>query len=369
MAILVCGGAGYIGSHAVHALAAAGQEVVVVDNLQTGHAAAVAGKAAFVQGDIRDVACLDGIFRRFRIDGVMHFAADSQVGESMVDPLKYFNNNVGGMQSLLEAMVRHGVGRIVFSSSAAVYGEPDSVPISEDAPTRPTNPYGHSKLMMEAMMRWVSVAHGIRYVSLRYFNVAGALADGSIGEDHSPESHLIPLVLQVPLGRRPHITIFGDDYATPDGTCIRDYIAVTDLVDAHMRALDHLQRGGDDLICNLGNGQGFSVREIVDCARKVTGHEIPVVMGQRRAGDPARLVASARKAQQVLGWQPQLGVEAIIESACAGTGNIRTVTANGSKTASWRGVRHAPFLWRRSRAKDGSGRLTCQKRQRVIRGG
>ena len=176
MAILVCGGAGYIGSHAVHALAAAGQEVVVVDNLQTGHAAAVAGKAAFVQGDIRDAACLDGIFRRFRIDGVMHFAADSQVGESMVDPLKYFNNNVGGMQSLLEAMVRHGVGRIVFSSSAAVYGEPDSVPISEDAPTRPTNPYGHSKLMMEAMMRWVSVAHGIRYVSLRYFNVAGALA-------------------------------------------------------------------------------------------------------------------------------------------------------------------------------------------------
>ena len=164
-------------------------------------------------------------------------------------------------------------------------------------------------------MRWVSVAHGIRYVSLRYFNVAGALADGSIGEDHSPESHLIPLVLQVPLGRRPHITIFGDDYATPDGTCIRDYIAVTDLVDAHMRALDHLQRGGDDLICNLGNGQGFSVREIVDCARKVTGHEIPVVMGQRRAGDPARLVASARKAQQVLGWQPQLGVESIIESA------------------------------------------------------
>lgn len=240
MAILVCGGAGYIGSHAVHALVAAGQEVVVVDNLQTGHAAAVAGKAAFVRGDIRDAACLDGIFRRFRIDGVMHFAADSQVGESMVAPLKYFNNNVGGMQSLLEAMVRHGVGRIVFSSSAAVYGEPDSVPVSEDAPTRPTNPYGHSKLMMEAMMRWVSAAHGIRYVSLRYFNVAGALADGSIGEDHSPESHLIPLVLQVPLGRRPHITIFGDDYATPDGTCIRDYIAVTDLVDAHVKALDHL---------------------------------------------------------------------------------------------------------------------------------
>lgn len=274
MAILVCGGAGYIGSHAVHALAAAGQEVVVVDNLQTGHAAAVAGKAAFVQGDIRDAVCLDDIFRRFRIDGVMHFAADSQVGESMAKPLKYFSNNVGGMQSLLEAMVRHGVGRIVFSSSAAVYGEPDSVPVSEDAPTRPTNPYGHSKLMMEAMMRWVSAAHGIRYVSLRYFNVAGALADGSIGEDHSPESHLIPLVLQVPLGQRPHVTIFGEDYATPDGTCIRDYIAVTDLVDAHVKALDHLQRGGDDLICNLGNGQGFSVREIVegDRSRDPRGH-------------------------------------------------------------------------------------------------
>lgn len=348
MAILVCGGAGYIGSHAVHALAAAGQEVVVVDNLQTGHAAAVAGKAAFVRGDIRDAACLDGIFRRFRIDGVMHFAADSQVGESMVNPLKYFNNNVGGMQSLLEAMVRHGVGRIVFSSSAAVYGEPDSVPVSEDAPTRPTNPYGHSKLMMEAMMRWVSAAHGIRYVSLRYFNVAGALADGSIGEDHSPESHLIPLVLQVPLGRRPHITIFGDDYATPDGTCIRDYIAVTDLVDAHVKALDHLQRGGDDLICNLGNGQGFSVRQIVDCARRVTGHAIPVVMGQRRAGDPARLVAAARKAQQVLGWQPRLGVEAIIESACAGTGNTRTATAGGSKPRRrCRGAVRAPLLGRR----------------------
>ena len=281
MAILVCGGAGYIGSHAVHALAAAGQEVVVVDNLQTGHAAAVAGKAAFVRRlSGRHLPPLP--HRR-----VMHFAADSQVGESMVKPLKYFNNNVGGMQSLLEAMVRHGVGRIVFSSSAAVYGEPDSVPVSEDAPTRPTNPYGHSKLMMEAMMRWVSAAHGIRYVSLRYFNVAGALADGSIGEDHSPESHLIPLVLQVPLGRRPHITIFGDDYATPDGTCIRDYIAVTDLVDAHVKALDHLQRGGDDLICNLGNGQGFSVRQIVDCARKVTGHAIPVVMGQRRAAPGA----------------------------------------------------------------------------------
>lgn len=350
MAILVCGGAGYIGSHAVHALAAAGQEVVVVDNLQTGRAAAVAGKAAFVQGDIRDAACLDDIFRRFRIDGVMHFAADSQVGESMVNPLKYFNNNVGGMQSLLEAMVRHGVGRIVFSSSAAVYGEPDSVPISEDAPTRPTNPYGHSKLMMEAMMRWVSAAHGIRYVSLRYFNVAGALADGSIGEDHSPESHLIPLVLQVPLGQRPHITIFGDDYATPDGTCIRDYIAVTDLVEAHVKALDHLQRGGDDLICNLGNGQGFSVRQIVDCARKVTGHDIPVVMGQRRAGDPARLVASARKAQQVLGWQPDWAWKPSSNRPGAGIGNTPTATASGSK-ATFSERRPCPFLLRRIRSK------------------
>ena len=283
----------------------------------------------------------------------MHFAADSQVGESMVKPLKYFNNNVGGMQSLLEAMVRHGVGRIVFSSSAAVYGEPDSVPVSEDAPTRPTNPYGHSKLMMEAMMRWVSAAHGIRYVSLRYFNVAGALADGSIGEDHSPESHLIPLVLQVPLGRRPHITIFGDDYATPDGTCIRDYIAVTDLVDAHVKALDHLQRGGDDLICNLGNGQGFSVRQIVDCARKVTGHAIPVVMGQRRAGDPARLVASARKAQQVLGWQPLAlapGTPARLRRAAVSRAGIAGAP---SGRRSWGGG---------SAAGGGKDRLVCRKK-------
>ena len=316
MAILVCGGAGYIGSHAVHALAAAGQEVVVVDNLQTGHAAAVAGKAAFVQGDIRDAACLDGIFRRFRIDGVMHFAADSQVGESMVDPLKYFNNNVGGMQSLLEAMVRHGVGRIVFSSSAAVYGEPDSVPISEDAPTRPTNPYGHSKLMMEAMMRWVSVAHGIRYVSLRYFNVAGALADGSIGEDHSPETHLIPLILQVPLGQRKAISIFGDDYPTKDGTCVRDYIHVTDLAQAHILALDYLMAGGKSDVFNLGNGVGFTVKEVIDVARKVTGDAIPAEMAPRRSGDPAQLIASSEKAIKVLGWKPQYdSLETIVASA------------------------------------------------------
>ena len=280
MAILVCGGAGYIGSHAVHALAAAGQEVVVVDNLQTGHAAAVAGKAAFVQGDIRDAACLDGIFRRFRIDGVMHFAADSQVGESMVDPLKYFNNNVGGMQSLLEAMVRHGVGRIVFSSSAAVYGEPDSVPISEDAPTRPTNPYGHSKLMMEAMMRWVSVAHGIRYVSLRYFNVAGAKPDGSIGEDHGPETHLLPIVLQVAQGKRDKIAVFGDDYDTPDGTSVRDYVHPFDLADAHILAVDYLRAGQPSDAFNLGSSTGFSNLQIVEAARKVTGHPIPLEIAE-----------------------------------------------------------------------------------------
>ena len=284
MAILVCGGAGYIGSHAVHALAAAGQEVVVVDNLQTGHAAAVAGKAAFVQGDIRDAACLDGIFRRFRIDGVMHFAADSQVGESMVDPSSTSTIMWAACRACWKPWSVMAWAASCSRPRRRSTASPTACPSARMPPTRPTNPYGHSKLMMEAMMRWVSVAHGIRYVSLRYFNVAGALADGSIGEDHSPESHLIPLVLQVPLGRRPHITIFGDDYATPDGTCIRDYIAVTDLVDAHMRALDHLQRGGDDLICNLGNGQGFSVREIVDCARKVTGHEIPVVMGAAARG-------------------------------------------------------------------------------------
>lgn len=315
MAILICGGAGYIGSHAVRAVRALGRDVVVLDNLQTGHRQALPDDVTFVRGDMRDAALLDDLFARHRVDGVLHFAADSLVAESMRLPLKYFGNNVHGMQVLLEAMIRHGVGRIVFSSSAAVYGEPESVPIDEDAPLRPGNPYGESKRIMESMMRWAAAAHGLRYVSLRYFNVGGAAADGGIGEDHRPESHLIPLILQVALGKRPHITIYGDDYPTPDGTCIRDYVGVEDLVDAHMLALHHLERGGESGVFNLGSEQGFSVREMVEAARRVTGHPLPVVMGPRRAGDPARLVASSRKVGEVLGWRPQQQIDDIVASA------------------------------------------------------
>lgn len=305
MAVLVCGGAGYIGSHAVRALLAAKEEVVVADNLQTGHRQAVHPAARFYEADIRDAAALDRIFAENEIEAVVHFAANSLVGESMAQPLKYFNNNVYGMQSLLEAMVRHGVSRIVFSSTAAVYGEPERVPILESDRTAPTNPYGETKLAMEKMMQWVSRANGVCFVSLRYFNVAGAAADGSIGEDHAPETHLIPLILQVPLKKRPHITVFGEDYETPDGTCIRDYIHVTDLVDAHLKALAYLREGGQSDIFNLGNGLGFSVKEMIEAARAATGEEIPVVSGKRRAGDPGRLVASSEKARRVLRWQPR----------------------------------------------------------------
>ena len=316
MTVLVCGGAGYIGSHAVHELINRGEAVVIVDNLQSGHRSAVHPEAKFYQGDIRDSLLLDRVMEENKIDAVMHFAANSLVGESMEQPLKYFNNNVHGMQILLEAMVRHQVDKIVFSSTAAVYGEPERVPITEAEPTVPTNTYGETKLTMEKMMKWVSRANGIRYVSLRYFNVAGALEDGSIGEDHSPETHLIPLILQVPNGRREHITIFGEDYPTADGTCIRDYIHVVDLVDAHIKALAYLQQGKDSEIFNLGNGQGFSVREMVAAAVRATGQPIKVELGARRAGDPAQLIASSEKAKTVLGWQPQYtAVEEIIKTA------------------------------------------------------
>ena len=315
MSILVCGGAGYIGSHNVRALLARGEEPVVIDNFLTGHRQAVPGGVRLYQGDIRDPTALDRIFAENSIEAVLHFAASSLVGESMEKPLPYFNNNVHGMQTLLEAMLRHDVDKIVFSSTAAVYGEPESVPISEDAPTRPTNPYGESKLMMERIMDWAGRAHGMRSVVLRYFNVAGALPGGEIGEDHRPESHLIPLILQVPLGQRPHITVFGEDYPTPDGTCVRDYLDVMDLADAHMRALDHLRRGRESVVCNLGNGQGFSVRAMIEAARRVTGHAVPMRAGPRRAGDPARLVASSERARLVLGWEPKVDIEGIIASA------------------------------------------------------
>jgi UDP-glucose 4-epimerase len=305
MSILVCGGAGYIGSHTVHELVNQGKDVIIVDNLQTGHMKAVNPKAKFYKGDIRDSEFLDKVFSENNIEAVIHFAANSLVGESMVKPLLYFNNNVYGMQILLESMVKHNIKNIVFSSTAAVYGEPKKIPILEDDETNPTNTYGETKLTMEKMMKWVSKANGITYVSLRYFNASGAIQDGSIGEDHFPESHLIPLILQVPLKKRDAITVFGEDYETPDGTCIRDYIHVLDLADAHIKAVEYLQKGNESNIFNLGNGVGFSVKEMIDCAKEATNEEIKVVIGERRAGDPAKLIASNEKAKKILGWEPK----------------------------------------------------------------
>ena len=318
MSILVCGGAGYIGSHTVHQLIKKGEKIIVVDNLQTGHRKAINPKAKFYEGDIRNSETLDKIFIENKIEAVIHFAANSLVGESVEQPLKYFNNNVYGMQILLEGMVKHGVDKIVFSSTAATYGEPEKIPIEETDKTVPTNPYGESKLIMENIMKWVSRANGVRFVSLRYFNAAGALEDGSIGEDHKCETHLIPLILQVPLGKRDHITIFGDDYPTPDGTCLRDYIHVLDLADAHILALNYLREGGESNIFNLGNGQGFSVKEMIVAAEKVTGQKIKTEIGKRRAGDPAKLIASSDKARKILKWNPQFtDVEKIIATAWA----------------------------------------------------
>lgn len=316
MSILVCGGAGYIGSHTVHELIKKNKEVVIVDNLQTGHIQAVNKNAKFYKGDIRDSEFLDKVFSENKIESVIHFAANSLVGESMTKPLLYFNNNVYGMQVLLESMVKHNIKNIVFSSTAAVYGEPKRVPILEDDETHPTNPYGETKLTMEKMMKWCDEAYGIKYVALRYFNVAGALEDGSIGEDHSPETHLIPLILQVPLKKREFITVFGEDYTTPDGTCIRDYIHVIDLADAHIRAVEYLEKGNNSNVFNLGNGVGFSVKEMITAAKEATNEEIKVVLGERRAGDPAQLIASSDKARSILGWAPKYtNVKDIISTA------------------------------------------------------
>ncbi|MBB6177220.1 UDP-glucose 4-epimerase [Anoxybacillus tengchongensis] len=313
--ILICGGAGYIGSHAVYRFIEKGEQVVVVDNLQTGHRKAVHPDALFYEGDIRDRHFLSDIFKKHEIDTVIHFAANSLVGESVKQPLAYYNNNVYGTEVLLDVMNEHGVTQIVFSSTAAVYGEPKQIPIQEEDETNPESPYGETKLAMEKMMKWVSVAHGIRYISLRYFNVAGAYGT-MIGEDHRPETHLIPLILQVPLGKREEIHIFGDDYDTHDGTCIRDYIHVLDLVDAHMLAVQKLRNGGESDIYNLGNGNGFSVKEVVEAARHVTGHSIPAKIISRRPGDPARLVASSEKAKRELGWKPiYTSIDEIVASA------------------------------------------------------
>lgn len=305
MAILVLGGAGYIGSHTVYELIDAGRDVVVADNLLTGFKQAVHPKARFYQLDIRDKGALDTLFQAEHIEGVIHFAASSQVGESMSDPLKYYDNNLHGTMVLLSAMVAHGVDKIVFSSTAAAYGEPEQVPILETDRTVPTNCYGETKLSMERMMAWVSQAHGLRYVALRYFNAAGAHPSGSIGEAHTPETHLIPIILQVPNGQRDKVSIFGGDYPTRDGTCVRDYIHVTDLAQAHILALDYLLAGGENNVFNLGNGVGFTNKEVVEVARSVTGHPIPAEVAPRRAGDPAQLVASSEKAKAVLGWKPK----------------------------------------------------------------
>lgn len=315
MAILVTGGAGYIGSHTVVELLTQGEEVVVLDNLQKGHRQAVLTEH-FYQGDIRDEGVLDHIFTSHEIEAVVHFAADSLVGESVEDPLKYYDNNVNAAQRLLTKMKQYGVDKIVFSSTAATYGEPKQIPIKETDPTDPTNPYGETKLAIEKMLNWCDLAYGIKSISLRYFNAAGAHPDGLIGEDHQPETHLIPIILQVALGQREYVGIYGDDYPTEDGTCIRDYIHVMDLANAHYLALDYLRKENRSGVYNLGNGLGFSVKQVIDTAREVTGHPIPSKVMPRRPGDPAVLVASSEKAKMELGWNPkynQLGT--IIESA------------------------------------------------------
>ena len=316
MTILVLGGAGYIGSHTVYELIEAGEDVVIADNLETGHVEACHPKARFYKGDIRDKNFVDNLFDNEKIDSVIHFAANSLVGESVSNPLKYYDNNLYGTMVLLKSMVEHDVKKIVFSSTAATYGEPENIPILENDKTEPTNPYGETKLSMEKMFKWVSNAHGVRYVSLRYFNACGAHKSGLIGEDHNPETHLIPLILQVPNGQREKVAIFGDDYDTKDGTCIRDYIHVTDLAQAHILAVKYLNEGKESNIFNLGNGIGFSVKEVIEIARKVTGHPIPAIISPRRAGDPAKLVASSEKARKILGWNPgHAELEEIIASA------------------------------------------------------
>ncbi len=316
MNILVAGGAGYIGSHMVALLRERGHNAIVADNLCTGHWQAVKGAPLRV-GDVRDAAFLDRVFDEFPIDGVINFAAFAQVGESVADPLKYYANNVSGAISMLTAMKHHGVKNIVFSSTAAVYGEPKRQPIEESDPTEPTNPYGETKLAIEHLLRWCDGAYGIHYVALRYFNAAGSNPEARIGESHDPETHLIPMIMETALGQTDYIGIYGDDYPTADGTCVRDYIHVQDLAEAHLAALEYLRNGGASDAFNLGSGTGYSVREIIDATRRVTGREIPEVIEPRRPGDPSVLIASNVKAARVLGWKPQRGLDQIISDAWA----------------------------------------------------
>ena len=312
MKILVTGGTGYIGSHTAIELLNNDYEVVIIDNLSNSKREVVdkikkiTGKdVIFYEGDVCDKKLLEEIFNDNKIDAVIHFAANSLVGESMTNPLKYYDNNLNGTKVLLQSMVAHGIDKIVFSSTAATYGEPQRTPILETDPTNPTNCYGETKKSMERMFYWVEKAHGLRYVSLRYFNACGAHISGKIGEAHNPETHLIPIILQAAQGTRDHISIFGTDYPTSDGTCIRDYIHVTDLAQAHILAVEYLMKGGKSDIFNLGNGVGFSVREVIEKAKEVTQKDIKVVEESRRSGDPAVLIASSDKAKTVLGWKPE----------------------------------------------------------------
>ena len=316
MNVLVCGGAGYIGSHTVYELIERGHSVVVVDSLIKGHKAAIHNEAKFYLGDIRDEEFMDRVFRENQIDAVIDFAAFSLVGESVNEPFKYYENNVYGTLKLLEAMERADVKKIVFSSTAATYGEPENDIIVESDNTNPTNPYGETKLTVEKMLKWADNAYGIKFVALRYFNAAGAHISGKIGEDHKPETHLIPIILQTALGQREKMFIFGDDYDTPDGTCVRDYIHVTDLADAHIKALEKLFRTNESGIYNLGNGKGFSVKEVIEKAKKITGKDFKVEIEARRSGDPSTLIASSEKAIKELGWQPKFNtLDKIIETA------------------------------------------------------
>ena len=315
--ILVTGGAGYIGSHSCKALAQAGYTPISYDNLVYGHHWAVRWGPLEV-GDINDRARLDAVMNHYQPAAVMHFAAFAYVGESVQDPGKYYRNNVAGTLTLLEAMRDYGLDKMIFSSTCATYGVPQSIPIPEDHPQQPINPYGASKLMIERMLADFDMAHGLRVIALRYFNAAGADPEGEIGEAHDPETHLIPLVLDAAAGRRPALTVFGDDYATPDGTCIRDYIHVTDLADAHVWALKVLEQGSNSRAYNLGNGAGFSVREVISAAEAITGRPVPVNIGPRRPGDPPRLVGDAARARNELGWSPRYaGLDDILQTAWA----------------------------------------------------
>jgi UDP-glucose-4-epimerase GalE len=315
MNIFVTGGAGYVGSHCVRRLVSAGHRVTVYDNLSFGHRPAVDPKAAFVEADLADADRLDAVIKTGRFDAVMHFAAWLNVGESVTRPLEYYRNNVANTLNLLESMRAHGVRRLVFSSTCAVYGVPAKLPITEDLPKDPINPYGHSKLAVEWLLHDSAAAWGLGSVSLRYFNASGAAADGSIGEDHDPEVHLVPIVLQVALGQRPKVAVFGNDYPTPDGTCIRDYIHVEDLAEAHLLAIQECEPGRPEAF-NVGTGAGFSVLEVIAESRRVTGHAIPAESASRRPGDPPVLYADSTQLELRFGWRPRhLGLTPIIESA------------------------------------------------------